>query len=128
MTDQDILSKLAAFTDAGEHTKFKLLQNCREYRYYRKVERSTRVVVKFLEKSASKQFKDYCKDVERGVSDVYKLLAYKYLIRIYNCYLEELKIVQDMIDEYECYLLSGNWSDFVFGFNRTEDKQWDHRG
>ncbi len=128
MTDQDILSKLAAFTDAGEHTKFKLVQNYQEYKYYRKVKRSTCVVVKFLERSAKVQFKDYCKSIEKGTSDIYRLLAYKYLTRIYDCYLEELRIYQDMLDEYECYLLSGNWSDFVFGFQRTDDKQWDHRG
>ena len=63
-----------------------------------------------------------------GVSDVNKLLAYKYLIKILDFYMEELRINKEMIYEYELYLSDGNWLDFVLDNQRTQDKLWDHRG
>lgn len=128
MADNNILSELAAFADSGEHTKFQLLQNWQEYKHYRKVKYSIVVVLKFLSTMQQTQFKRYCEDIISGKQDIYKLLAYKYIAKILDCYKEELKVVQDMLDEYECYLMSGNWLDFVLLRQRPFDKLWDHRG
>jgi hypothetical protein len=128
MADNNLLSELAAFADSGEHTKFQLLQNWQEYKHYRKVRYSIKVVLKFLNITAEAQFKSYCENIISGEQDIYKLLAYQYIVRIVNCYLEELRIVQDMLEEYEYYLASGNWLDFILLRQRPIDKLWDHRG
>ena len=127
MSEQTILSELAAFTDAGQHTKFELLQNRQEYLKQRKVVYSLQLLVDSLYDMASNQLKSYCKDVVNYNSDVYKLLAYQYIVKIHNFYLDELKISQDMVDEYECYLYAGNWLDFIFNTQRSRNKLWDHR-
>jgi hypothetical protein len=128
MTEQNIVSELASFTEAGEHTKFQLLQNWQEYRFTRKVRYSLVVLTKSLLTSANKQLHNYCVDVVEGTTKVFNLIAYVSTIRILNFYLEELRIVEDMLDEYETYLLAGNWLDFVLGLQRTPDKLRDYRG
>lgn len=128
MTEQEFLSELSAFVDSGERTKFRLLQNGKEYWHYRKVRYATKLVIKYLQELSEHQLKSYCKDVTRRASDVYALLAFKHIIRILECYKEEYNTVNGMLDEYECYLASGNWLDFIFNDNRPLDKMFDHRG
>jgi hypothetical protein len=127
MTEQNIVSELASFTEAGEHTKFQLLQNWQEYRFTRKVRYSLVVLTKSLLASANKQLRNYCKAVVDETANVFNLIAYMSTIRILNFYLEELKIVEDMLDEYEIYLLAGNWLDFILGLQRPLDKLRDYR-
>ena len=93
MADNNILSELAAFADSGEHTKFQLLQNWQEYKHYRKVRYSIAVVLKFLSTMRQTQFKSYCEEIISGKQDIYKLLDYKYIDKILDCYKEELKVV-----------------------------------
>jgi hypothetical protein len=128
MTEQNILSELLSFTEAGEHTKFQLLQSWREYLFTRKVRYSLKILTNSLQASADKLFKSYCSGVAAGASDVHELLAYSQVIKIYRFYLEELKIIDDMLNEYESYLIAGNWLDFIFNTQRPVDKLWDHRG
>jgi uncharacterized protein YgbK (DUF1537 family) len=128
MIEQNILSELASFTEAGEHTKFELLQNWQEYKLTRKTRFAIKVLTGSLRQLTNKQFKTYCKSVTSGVSDVYQLLAYSSLVKILNFYSDELKVVEEMIYEYEAYLMEGNLIDSFFGEQRPVDKLWDHRG
>ena len=128
MKEQNIIAELASFTDAGEHTKFQLLQSWQEYAFTRKVRYSLKVLIKSLSTSANKLFKNYCASVVNQDSDVNRLLAYTYTIKILNFYNEELVIVENMLDEYEQYLAAGNWLDFIFNKQRPSYKLWDHRG
>lgn len=128
MIEQNILSELAAFADAGEHTKFQLLRTWQDYLFTKKVQRSIKALTISLRVIADKQLKNYCKSVTLRTSHVYKLLAYQYLIKILNFYLEELRINEEMLYEYELYLADGNWTDFIFNVQRTSDKLWDYRG
>ena len=127
MTEQNILSELAAFMEAGEHTKFQLLQSWQEYLFTRNVKRAIKTLIKSLGAAANKQLKSYCKDIASGNSDFNRLLAYKYLNNILSFYLEELKITENMLDEYEAYLAAGNWLDFIWSTKRPQSKLWDHR-
>lgn len=129
MTEQNILSELTSFMEAGEHTKFQLLQSWQEYVFTRKVRRAIKTLIKSLRVSAKKQLKHYCKDVIGGKSDFNRLLAYNYINNILNFYLGELKIAEEMLDEYEQYLAAGNWINFLWhGTTRPQSDLWDHRG
>jgi hypothetical protein len=128
MTDQNLLMELAAFAEAGEHTKFQLLQNWKEYRITRKVRYSLVLLTNSLQSTADKQLKQYCRSVCVGSAEVRELLAYNAVINILKFYLAELDIIEGILEEYEAYLASGNWTDFVFGIQRPLDKRWDHRG
>jgi hypothetical protein len=128
MTEQNIITELANFTEAGEHTKFQLLQNWQEYRFAVKTRTTLKLLTKSLRFAMTKQLKQYCKQVTAGTANFNSLLAYEYLAKILDFYLEELGIVTNMIDEYEVYLSEGNYLESFFGEQRPVNKLWDHRG
>jgi hypothetical protein len=128
MTDQNLLVELAAFAEAGEHTKFQLLRNWKEYRVMRKVRYSLISLTDDLQTTADKQLKQYCRTVITGTTEVRKLLAYNAVLNILKFYSEELDIIEGILEEYEAYLAYGNWTDFIFGVQRPFNKLWDHRG
>ena len=90
--------------------------------------RAHMLLVASIKKSADKLFTKYCKSVTSGEADVLKLLAYGTIRNVLSFYEEELRIISDMVEEYEFYLASGNWWDILFGMPRPYDKLWDHRG
>ena len=125
--DKDLMSELVYNAEASNHRQFQYLRSYREYRRAKQIKRTLVLLVSSIKQSLAKQLKRYCKDVTAGKTDVIKLIAYCSTIKVLNFYEEELKIIKDMIMEYECYLANGNWSDFILGTYRPADKLWDHR-
>lgn len=128
MTEQNILSELAKHTDSGEHTKFQLLQNWKEYSFARKARAALKVLLKTLYRSVDNLFRNYCTDIVSGTADIHKLLAHNYTMTIISFYTEELMIITNMIHEYEAYLMEGHLLDAFFGEQRPAELMWDHRG
>lgn len=126
--ENDLLLFLIRTTESGKHRQFQLLENWQEYTRAKQVKRTEAIVVASLQESAKKLFKKYCKAIKSGETDVIKLLAYCTTKEVLSFYEEELNIISDMINEYECYLFNGNLLDFVLGTQRPIDKLWDHRG
>ena len=126
-TDKDLMSELVYNAESGNHRQFQYLRNYREYFRARQVKRALAILVSSLKQSLNRQLKNYCKAIIVGETDVIKLLAYSTSARVLKFYEEELKTVNDMIIEYECYLANGNWMDFILGNCRPEEKLWDHR-
>jgi hypothetical protein len=89
-----------------------------EYRYYKGLARSTKIVLKVLYSSADNLFKNYCKDVIAGISDVTKLLAYEQLLDIAEFYERDLETIQSMLIAYKKYLEDGNFWYSFFGGRR----------
>lgn len=127
-TNKDLIAELVYNTERGQHRQFQYLRNYREYFRARRLKRALALLVSSIKQSLNRQFKNYCKAVTAGETDVIKLLAYCTTVKVLYFYEEELRIVNDMIIEYECYLVNGNLLDFVLGCQRPEDKLWDHRG
>lgn len=113
---QDIISKATE----GEVRPFRAILYWSEYRYFRRLVFSTKVVIKTLNTSANNLFKEYCRDVRNGTSDVTKLLAYQQLLDITAFYENDLNIVQSMVDDYDEYLCNfGNFVRALFGERRA---------
>jgi hypothetical protein len=73
-----------------------------------------------LRASASKLFKEYCKDVIAGISDITKLFAYARLQEIIAFYEKDLKTLKQMLDDYDYYLGDGHfWYSFLGGQRET---------
>lgn len=107
MTEQEtslLIYELINKALEGDALPFKLITCWNEFLYYLRWRRSTKIVIKTLKTSANKLFKDYCKDVIAGISEITKLLAYKQLLEITAFYENELATVQKMLDEYDNYL------------------------
>ena len=126
-TDKDLMSDLVYNAESGNHRQFQYLRNYKEYFRARQVKRALAILVSSIKQSLNRQFSNYCKSVVTGKTDVLKLLAYSTSANILKFYEEELKTINDMIIEYECYLVNGNLFDFILGSYRSDDKLWDHR-
>lgn len=98
----------------GKSVEFRYITSWSEFIYYTRLSRSTKLVIKALSASADKVFKEYCKDVIAGISDINKLLAYSQLQDIIAFYNNDLAILKRMLDEYDDYL--GNWGNFWHAF------------
>jgi len=123
----NILIELIERAKKEPPVSFKLIRTWREYVALRGIRRVTRSVVKSLESSRDNLFKTYCKAVITQSADVTKLLVYNTLSQTLAFYSQNLKTLTDMLDEYEMYLLAGNFTDFLFLTQRPDNKLWDHR-
>ena len=126
-TNEDLASELMQKAESGKHRQFRFIRNWQEYSRTRKLRQTHLLLVASIRKSADSLFRQHCKSVIIGQSDVIKLVAYCTTIKVLRFYEEELKTIEDMLIEYECYLAAGNWPDFIFGTQRSFDKLWDHR-
>ena len=111
----DIITK----AQEGKALQFQLITSWDDFIYYGGCKSSTKLVIKTLRDSANNLFKEYCRDVVIGTSEVTKLLAYTQLLDIITFYENDLLTIQQMLDEYDAYL--GDWGNFwnaIFGGRR----------
>jgi hypothetical protein len=107
INDQKLLADLVKRAETGEHTKFEFIRDIRTYRSRRLNYRATKMLVRSLRYSTKRLLKEYCKAIPDGTADPMKLLARNVLLKTLKFYELECKIILDMIDEYETYLLYG---------------------
>lgn len=127
-TDKEFVSDLINKATTATHRPFQFLRSWQEYWDTKKMRRAHVLLVTSIKQSLKKQFKKYCNTVAAGETDVIKLLAYCSANKVLTFYEEELRILEDMLDEYEWYLFYGNWIDFILGTERPANKLFDHRG
>jgi hypothetical protein len=121
MTDAEttrLISDIIAKAQEGKAHPFRFILYWSEFKYYRRWIVSTKLIIKTLKASANKLFKEYCKDIIAGISDVMKLLTYSELLEIIAFYENDLKTVQQMLDDYDKYLGEGNFWYAFFGGRR----------
>lgn len=114
MTDQDttlLIQDIINRAQEGRAFPYRAIQYWEEFRYFQRYTRSTKVIIRILQVSANRLFKDYCKGVIDGISDITKLLAYEQMLDIVDFYEEELKTIKAMVDDYDEYL--GNLWNFI---------------
>ena len=127
--DQDIVKLLIERAASGEHVPFKFISSMPEYFTTRTSRKAVKTVVKTIQHSHDKLFKQYCKNITTGTADVKDLLICGVLKETIVFYKEEYKILSDMIDEYDEYLLTNinNLIGAVIFEERPDNKLWDHR-
>lgn len=128
-TNEEFMSDLINKATTEKHRRFLLLRTWQEYREARKIQRAHKLLVSSLKQSLDRQFNKYCKAVVTGDADIIKLLAYKTTCNILAFYEEELRIITDMIYEYEAYLMEdGNFvRAWLFNIPRSADELRDYR-
>lgn len=127
--EQEIAKLLIERASSGEHVPFKLIQTIQECFRTRTSRRAVKRVVKSLQASQDRLFKQYCKSIPSGKADVNTLLVCGVLKKTLGFYVEEYQILTDMIDEYDEYLLTdvNNLIGSILFEERPANKQWDHR-
>ena len=109
MTDQEketaeLIENIISKALEGNAQEFQSILYWSDFRYYRKCATANKLLIKALKHSANKLFKEYCRTVIAGISDVTKLLAYLQLLDVVDFYVEELRTIQAMLDDYDMYL------------------------
>jgi hypothetical protein len=127
MTDNDILVQLIEHAQAEEYSTFKYIRNWSDYRFTKRNQKALLSTVDALQTSCDRTFNSYCREVRTGTADVTKLIAYTVLRSALKFYEKELSVFNNMVYEYEAYLLEGNYLHAFFGAERTDDELWDFR-
>jgi hypothetical protein len=105
---QQILEEILAQAEAGQATEFRLINSWAEFREVNRTYKANKIIVNMLKQSSKSLFNTYCKDVIAGISDVTKLIAYSQLVDVIDFYQNEVKTLDDMLNEYDDYLWHGN--------------------
>lgn len=110
----DIINK----AQEGKSFKFQYICSWDEFRYYNRLIKSNKLIVKTLQTSANNLFREYCNDVTSGISDVNKLLAYSQLRDVITFYEGDVDTLQKMLDEFDEYIEKGNFLYSILGGER----------
>ena len=121
-------AELFAAAEKQTHRQFQFLRSWGEYSRARKIRKLLQLTVNSIDKTADRLFNKYCKTVRAGRSDFMQLLAYQATDKILWYWVDELRIITDMIEEYEAYLAAGNFWKSLFGDHRAYDQLEDYRG
>lgn len=116
MTDQETTSLIQDIITKAQEERafmFRAIRHWGEFRYFQRYAKSNKLIIKVLKASADNLFREYCREVIAGTSEITKLLAYDQMIGIITFYEEELKTIQSMLDDYDDYLGKGN---FIYSF------------
>lgn len=106
---KQLILDLIEHASTDNHTKFERLRYSSEYLAGRVTRRAIKLTVSNLQYSADKLFKKYCKAVTTQHADVSMLLAYVKLQHAVKFYEVELKLINEVLDDYENYLAEGNF-------------------
>lgn len=125
---QQMLTTIIDHAQSSESFEFRFIDSWTAYKFYKDKRRSFRILVKALESGSERLLKNYCKKVISGTANLNSLLAYKQLLRIIDFYKQELNTITDMLDEYEAYLMHGNFFWSYLGEIRSVSDMYDFRG
>ncbi len=115
---QQLLIEIIKYAEQAESSEFQFITSWREFLFYRKKHKSTKLVIKVIQKCATNLLNTYCKDVVSGYADVTQLLAYTQFLDIIEFYKNEAATLKLMLDEYDEYLGQGNFWKSLLGDER----------
>ena len=108
-TSADQLLQAILTNAESEHTEFRFLTSWADFVYCHRKYKATKIIIKVLRAASKALFKDYCRTVTSGISDVTQLIAFTQLGDIIAFYETERSTLNNMLDEYEEYLWDGNF-------------------
>ena len=124
---RQILINLIERTQTEDPMVFQLIESWPEYKFYLEKQESLEAIIKVFKKSAKYLFKQYCKEVSLGDSDVNKLLTYRQMTEAVAFYKNELNTTTEMISEYDTYLAHGHFFQAWLGGERDSEDLVDYR-
>jgi hypothetical protein len=112
---QDIITRAVE----GKSQPFRLILYWSEFKYYKRLVLTIKLIIRMLNAAADNLFKEYCRDVIAGISDITKLIAYQEILEIKAFYENDLNTVNKMLEDYNEYLGDlGNFIRALFGERR----------
>ena len=114
-TEEQLVLDIINKAQEGRVQPFRPIVCWEEFRYYGRLARSNKLIIKTLKISADGLFTEYCQDVIDGTSNVNMLLAYRQLLEIKEFYEKDLEVIKQMLDDYDKYLGDHFWYSFFGG-------------
>ena len=105
---KQILSDFCDRADKDEHTSFYFLTDWKDYRVLRTELSCIKMFIKRIQKGSNYLIRCYCNAIKQRKNDFNLLLASNSLNKLVQFGEQELKILYDIIYEYEAYLFEGN--------------------
>lgn len=124
---QQLLTDLIEYAAAGKKMHFEFICNWQDYRKRRISRKTFLMIIESLRYAADSLLNRYCEGLKDGTADFTDLLVRKSLLKsveFYNC---EVLMLEDMIYEYEAYLMCGNLLWAFLGKERERYEMYDHR-
>ena len=113
---QQIILNIIEHAQQDKALEFKLIISWSEFRYYYRMSKSTKIIIKVLNAAAENSFKAYCRNIITGTQDFNILLAYSQICELRQFYEKDLDTIKKMLDEYDNYLGQGHfWYSFLGG-------------
>jgi hypothetical protein len=125
--EQKLLTTIFEHAQSAEPSQFQFICNWEDYKFYKGKRKSYRLLLKVLNKGATRLLQGYCNSVTTGNANFVKLLAYHQMSSVIAFYEQELSTYIDMINEYEAYLLEGHLLWAFLGESRAEEDLQDFR-
>lgn len=125
---QQIALAILKHAQEEKNLEFRFLQSWPEYLFYLDRHRSLKYIIKVLYTSATRLFKSYCRAIAIGKADFTELIAYQQIVSVVNFYKQDLFTITEMVDEYQHYLLYGNFFWSILGRPRPSLDLVDYRG
>lgn len=127
--DEMATIKLMERALSGKHSSFELLGSMAELRIAKSIYKAVKAVAKGFTKTGDRVFEAYLANIAGANHEMTfeDLITYKKIKQCEAFYIKDAEIIKDAIDEYVCYLHSGNLFKAVLGINRTEEELVDYR-
>ena len=113
---------------ALKHTNFEFIRSLDHRAGVKIIRFGYATVFKMFKKLYQATYKDYVNQIKFGGQDIQTLLALKQFKHCMEFYDDEVKILDDMLEESSEYVFSGHVLDTLMGRPRTDIDLWDHRG
>lgn len=126
---QQTMAEIIERANAGKHMPFEYIRNWTDYRRRKVSRHALKLLIESLTYNTNSMLDQHCKAVINGCSDISQLLVRNVLLQTIKFYENELAMIEDMINEYEAYLMDGNMLDsWLFNEYRPLSECWDRRG
>lgn len=124
---EQMLMDLCNRSDNNKHLDFYFLTTWRDYRELKRKRKQIKIFSRRLAKNNKHLLKSYCKELYNKKPDFNKLLAYNNIEKLVQFCKDEIKIITEIIYEYEAYLFEGNLLDAFSGHTRSAEDLRDFR-
>lgn len=112
----------------NQYSEFSLLTSLQAFKGAKLYRGVIKKVKEGFKAEATRCFNKYLQDAANNKADFRDLLKFRDLRHCYNFYQKEYNIIDDMIDEFRCYLRSNeNFIRLRLGKVRTEEEMVDFR-
>ena len=122
-----LLKELLVKVENKEHLKWEFIVSIFDWFDKLQLKKAIKHLLKGFNKAIRASVKAQCHNIKNSIPSFEITYTIKQFLDIVNFYEEELKILDDMFDEFRQYVLKGHILDTILGNIRQEEDLYDYR-